>query len=84
MLDHTNFMRELVSILRGEHPGWEGDRIYNAEFFLRTLAMDFPHHAAELVAGLRANVQDYSDFLGISPNSVSWVANRIDEAVRKK
>lgn len=76
-IDHLETMREAVSILRGENSAWKGDRINNTEFFLSRIARYLPEAAAKCAADLEANVSDYSEELGISPDRVRWCANRL-------
>ena len=76
-MDNLELVREVASILRAEHPGWKGDRIENAEFFLRQLKADFPEDAATLAQDIGQNVEDYSLLTGLSPDRIHWIAQRL-------
>lgn len=81
MLDHLETMQEFAKVIRGEHSGWTGDRIANAELFLYRIGTDMPSDAGKLADDLRANAGDFSDNTGLSPDRVRWAANRLIEAL---
>lgn len=85
-LSHLETAEEAVMILRGEHPGWDsfkGDRIENAETFLRRVGQDF--NGAEVFADdLDKNRDSFSELLGISPDRVFWMANRVRDGIRSR
>ncbi len=81
MFDHLSIMKEAVSIRRGEHPGWTGDPVANRDAFLARVGRDLPDDASALADDLVANTTDYSDELGISPDSVRYYANRLRDGV---
>jgi hypothetical protein len=81
MLNNADIMKECISIRRGEHPGWKGDRVSNAEAFLFRISYDMPEDAIILADDLDKNVSDYSDLLGIPPVMVNYYANRLREGV---
>ncbi len=78
-LDHATVAKELAAILRHEHPGWQGDKIMNAETFLRMLAHDMPEQAKAFADDMQANVNAFSDITGLSPDRIKWAVNRIVE-----
>ena len=78
-LDHATVAKELAAILRHEHPGWQGDKIMNAESFLYMLARDMPEQAKALADDMQANVTAFSDITGLSPDRIKWAVNRIVE-----
>lgn len=82
MLDHLEAMKECVSIRRGEHPGWKGDSVLNADTFLERIGCDMPDEAEALAADLDANPGDYSAELGISPDRVHYYANRLRDGIK--
>lgn len=79
-LDHLEIVTECASVLRAEHSGWSalGDRIANAECYLWRIHSDMPEQAAALAADIRANLTDYSEETGLSPDRLRWMANRLD------
>ena len=76
-MGNLELVNEVASILRAEHPGWKGDRIENAEFFLWQLKADFPEDAAVLAEDIRQNAEDYSLLTGLPPDRIHWVAQRL-------
>lgn len=76
-MNHLAIMKEMANIIRGEHPAWGGDRILNAETFLRRIANDMPRAALDLADDLMANKSDFSDRTGLSPDRIHWAANRL-------
>jgi ribosomal protein S18 acetylase RimI-like enzyme len=80
-LAHLPIMRECMSIRRGEHPGWSGDRVLNAETFLARFAMRDRARGAALADDLLARPQRFSRELGISPGRVEFYAERLREGV---
>lgn len=69
-LDHLAIVNELALILRGEAPGWEGDRRANGYRFLTRLADDMPESAAALGADIARNIADFASETGVSPNTL--------------
>ncbi len=69
-LDHLATVRELADIVRGEHPGWEGDRRCNGGAFLRRIRNDMPEAAAALAADIGRNLMDFATETGISPRTL--------------
>jgi len=76
-------MHECMSIRRGEHPEWHGDKVANAEVFLHRFANLWPQDALKLADGLRAQTSAFSLELGISPERVGFYANRLQEAASR-
>lgn len=76
-MDNLDIMKELAKILRSEHDGWRGDRIENAECFIRSVKDDLPEYAAVLVRDIEANVTDFSEETGLSPDRIKWAARRL-------
>ncbi len=76
-MDHLSIMQELARILRSEHEGWRGDRIENAESFLRSIKTDFPEVAEILAQDLGANGRDFSEETGLSEDRIKWVGRRL-------
>lgn len=66
-MDHLN---ELGRILRGESPGWEGDRRANGYHFLVRLADEMPEEAKALAEDILRNVADFAEETGISPSTL--------------
>ncbi len=81
MFDHLTLMKEAVAIRRGEHPAWTGDPVENRDVFLTRVGRDLPDDASALADDLDAHTTNYSDELGISPDSVRYYANRLREGV---
>ncbi len=77
-LAHIEVAQEAVSILRGAHPAWKGDRILNAETFLRNVGRDFGMSRA-FADDLESSADEFSELLGVSPERVLWMANRVRE-----
>lgn len=71
---------ECATILRGEHKGWEGDSVLNAEVYLHRFGKDF-ENAAEVAADIENNLSAASDISGLSPNRCQWIINRIREVL---
>jgi hypothetical protein len=66
-LDTHDICVELVSIVRGEHPAWQGDGERNADAFLTRIRHDFPAHVVKrLVDDIEAHVPDLVDLTGAS------------------
>jgi hypothetical protein len=76
-MDNLKVMQELAKILQGDHAGWSGDRIENAECFLRSVKNDFPEHVAILVRDIEANITDFSEETGLSLDRIKWAARRL-------
>lgn len=82
MIDHLEIMRECLSIRRGEHPGWSGDPVLNADTFLEWIGRDMPEEAEIFALDLDKNAAEFSDELGISPGRVHYYANRLRDGIK--
>jgi hypothetical protein len=82
MLTTNEVLDELSKIIRGEHPGWKGDRIRNAEGFLWRIGQDFDE-AAAIADDIERNIADCSDYCGMSPNGLRASVNRIRESITR-
>lgn len=73
-----DILNEVALILRGEHPGWEGDSVWNAETYLNRFVNDFDN-ASEVATDIENNLNAASEVSGLSPNRCQWIVNRIRE-----
>lgn len=64
-LDHLATVKEFAQVVRGEHPGWAGDRRENGGAFLRRIATDMPDEAKALAFDIECNQADYSTETGL-------------------
>lgn len=79
---HLDILRTYASIRRGERPGWEGDRVLNAEFYVRRESGRLGDAAAlALAADLEENVTAYSDEVGVPPSRIRWIASEVRRCV---
>jgi len=67
-------LNELAQILRGEHPGWEGDRRANAYRFLTRAADTNPTQAKVDGLALAESILTYAEHTGISPSTLRQTA----------
>lgn len=74
-LNHLDTVKEFAQIVRGEHPGWTGDRRSNGGFFLYTLRKDMPEFATALGQDIENNVKDFSDETGLPFRTLHQAAN---------
>lgn len=58
-INHLDTINEFAAIVRGEHPGWTGDRRENGGAFLRIIRNDMPEAAKELAFDIECNLNDY-------------------------
>lgn len=65
MVDLLKLMVECVSIRHGEHPGWRGDSVANAEDFMWRFGYSTPDEALVFADELVKNSCDYSIVLGV-------------------
>jgi hypothetical protein len=79
--EHLEMMTECVQIRQGEHPGWSGDPVLNADTFCRQIGSDTPEEAEALATDLEANAEAFSEALGMSPDRVRYYANRVREGI---
>ncbi|MBU2783698.1 DUF1738 domain-containing protein [Acidithiobacillus caldus] len=63
--------------------GLGGDRLANAEEFVRRFSARNPEVAEKWVTMLRENMDGYSDLSGLSKDRVAYIANRMEEAVER-
>lgn len=76
-LDHLEVAQEAVRILRGRHPAWPGqDPVAECQAFLVQAAEDFGNTLA-LANDLTNNRNDFAQELGVSPDRIVWMANRL-------
>jgi hypothetical protein len=75
-INHLDVMQEFATIIRGEHPGWSGDKRENAGFFLRTLRNDMPEQAKALAFDVECNLNDFSELTGL-PHRTLEQAQRV-------
>jgi hypothetical protein len=73
----VEFLNEYANIRRGLHPGWEGDRVLNAESFIWRTARHQPKAAAEISADLLRDASAASELSGISPSRIKFIANEL-------
>lgn len=76
-MDHVIIMQEMAEILRGDHPGWEGNRILNAETHLALIHRDLPDEALALAENVEAHLPEFSELTGLHPDRLRWAANRL-------
>lgn len=76
---HLATLQEMAKIIRGEHLGWRGDRIHNAETFLHHLQRERPEDGIALARAFRENPSAFSAATGLSPERVGWAASRLEE-----
>lgn len=73
-MNHTEIVNELGRILRGDHPGWEGDRRANGYAFLARIVRDMPDEAKALGVDIARNVSDFAEETGVSPGTLRLAA----------
>lgn len=64
-MDNLNTVKEFAQIVRGEHPGWRGDRRRNGGHFLYIIAKDMPEEAKGLAFDIECNLTDYMKETGL-------------------
>ena len=72
---------EIARILRREHPGYDGDSVWNAQGFINRFCNDFDD-CQEVANDIERNIEAASEISRLSPNRLTWIVNRIRE--RKK
>lgn len=82
-VDVLAVMKEYALVQRGEHPAWKGDRCENGDFFLWQFAHDMPEAAQVMADDLAANVTDYSEETGLSPDRIRYAVNRLREKLAR-
>ena len=76
--------REYARIVRGEHPGWEGDATLNAESFALGVGREYPGDAPIIAASLRDSSREISLLTGLPPSSLERIARYVLRGSRKK
>ena len=81
LLNATMLMGYYAMVVRGEHPGWEGDRIVNGDFLLHQFARTHTE-ARTVMASIIERAEEFTtDPVGLSPERVQYAINRIAEAL---
>jgi hypothetical protein len=72
-------LKEVALILRGEHPAWEGDSVWNAETYLHRFSKDMSKCAQNVALDINKNPYEASEISGLHPNRIQWIFHRIRE-----
>lgn len=72
-----NFIKEIALILRGEHQGYKGDKIINAEHFIRMYAKSTPNSAHAMGDAISKNIEAASEVSGLHPDRCRWIVGLI-------
>lgn len=60
-LKYLGILNRFASIRRGTHPDMKGDRIYNSEYYLKSVRSIDEEFANEVAEDITQNMQEYSD-----------------------
>jgi hypothetical protein len=73
--DHLKTLNEMAQIIRGLHPRWGGDRILNAETFLRDYRDQNIEEALTMGLDIEANINHFSQETHLPFKRLHQVAN---------
>jgi hypothetical protein len=68
-LAYAEMLNEYALVCRGEHIGWEGDRVLNAEAFARRVGAEFPLETQEMIDDIKNAEQAYVLATKLPPSS---------------